>query len=212
MPRHRFKTNGRARVSSVVDRWRLRYIVLLMPLSATTLTVEDWFNQPDESPSSELMDGELFMAPPSDIFHQDIAGNIFSPIRSYLRDHPVGKVLVAPVGVVLDEGTALQPDVLFVSNQKRHLVTTRAVEGGPDLVVEILSPSTSRRDRGAKKQKYALHGVVEYWLVDPKKRAVEIFYLQDDPEQAALVRTAGANFTSPLFPGLSFTVEEIFAA
>src|SRR5262245_14561553 len=120
-----------------------------MPTLVSSLTVDDWFKLPDDSPSSELIDGELFMAPPPDIFHQDISRNILFLIQAYLREHPIGKVYCAPTGLVLGADTGLQPDILFVSNKKRRFITDRAIEIGPDLVVEILSPSTSKRDRGA---------------------------------------------------------------
>jgi Uma2 family endonuclease len=107
----------------------------------------------------------------------------------------------------------LQPDVLFLSREKvRQLASSRAIDVPPDLVIEVLSPSTSKRDRGVKKNKYSAHGVIEYWIVDPKRQTVEVYYLQKNPDRAARVYSATESFSSSLFPGLTFSGKEIFAA
>jgi Uma2 family endonuclease len=187
-----------------------------MQMAATVpslLSVDDWLDLPADAPRSELIDGELFMAPPPDLYHQDIALNIATILRGYLRESPVGKVYVAPVALLLDQGTGLQPDVLFVSSGKvRQMASSKGIDVAPDLVVEILSPSTSKQDRGMKKDKYSAHGVLEYWIVDPKVRTIEIYYLQENSSRPACVRSEPESFSSSLFPGLTFSGKDIFAA
>lgn len=107
--------------------------------------------------------------------HQRVSGNIYFALRSFASQHNLGEVLYAPVDVFLDEHNAPQPDVLFLSNDKLHLVTEDGVQGAPDLVVEIISPSSIKRDRGYKMKLYERHGVGEYWLVDVRTRSVEVY-------------------------------------
>lgn len=142
------------------------------------ITAADYSRLPDDGPRCELIEGDLFMAPSPYLFHQEISSNIEHILYKYLAEHPVGKVFHAPLDVFLDNANVYQPDILFVSSKNFRMLKKGGVHGAPDLVVEILSPSTSRRDLGVKKRMLATHGTVEFWAVHPAKRTVDVFALQ----------------------------------
>ncbi len=123
----------------------------------------------------ELLNGELVAKSAPSPFHQRISGNIYFAMRLFATEHNLGEVLYAPIDVFLDEYNAAQPDVLFLSREKQHLVTPDGVQGPPDLVVEIISPSSMKRDRGDKMKLYERCGIGEYWLVDARTRSVEVY-------------------------------------
>src|SRR5215212_8445354 len=130
------------------------------------LTVEDYRLLPDGGPRYQLIEGDLYMAPAPNRFHQDISANIFELVRAYVVRHRNGKVYYAPFDVYLDEINVHQPDILFVCNKNR-ILTDAGAEGAPDFVVEILSPKTAHLDTKSKRQVYARSGVKEFWIVDP---------------------------------------------
>ena len=150
------------------------------------------------------------MAPSPDLFHQDISGNIFTLLRSYLAKHPIGSAHIAPLDVYLSEINVYQPDVIFVSNARRSLLAEHGVEGAPDLVVEILSPATARYDKGSKRKIYARTGVKELWLVDPDSRTIQIYELTQNAETPAATHGPDSVFKSRLFPGMRFKATVIF--
>lgn len=123
----------------------------------------------------ELLNGEFVAKSAPSPLHQRISRNIFRALDNFVVAHNLGEVLYAPIDVFLDEYNATQPDVLFLSREKQHLVTPDGVQGSPDLVVEIISPSSMKRDRGDKMKPYERCGVGEYWLVDARTRSVEIY-------------------------------------
>ena len=150
------------------------------------------------------------MAPSPNLFHQDISGNIFAILRSYLAKNPIGSVHIAPLDVYLSEVNVYQPDVIYVSKAHRSSLTERGIEGAPDLVVEILSPATARYDKGSKRKIYARTGVKELWLVDPELKSIQIYELNKNAETPAATHGVDSNFKSPLFPGLSLKAAAIF--
>jgi Uma2 family endonuclease len=175
------------------------------------LTVQDYYEMPEGGPHCQLIDGDIHMMPPPNRYHQSISVNIVAIIILFLRKKRIGRVFYAPIAVILSEVNAYEPDVVFVSNERKNILTDRGIEGAPDFVVEILSPGTARFDKGPKRTIYARTGVQEYWLVDPKKLEVHVFRLQEDSETAAAIYREGDKFTSPIFPGLTFDTAEIFA-
>jgi Uma2 family endonuclease len=111
----------------------------------------------------------------------------------------------------MSEFDAYVPDLIYVSNKRVSILSKRGVEGVPDFVVEILSPSTARFDKGIKRSIYSRAGVIEYWLIDPALRQISVYYLREDPENPAAVYSANDQFESPVFSGLIFKGAEIFA-
>ncbi len=123
----------------------------------------------------ELLNGELVQKSAPNPFHQRISGNISFAMRSFVSEHQLGEIFYAPIDVFLDEYNMLQPDVLFIANDKKQLVTIDGIMGAPNLVVEIISPGTMKRDRGGKMRVYERCGVQEYWIVDVRTRSVEVY-------------------------------------
>jgi Uma2 family endonuclease len=177
---------------------------------AFKITAEEYRMLPEGGPRDQRIEGELHRIPSPTEDHQDNAGNLLVIIHSYLREHPIGKVFVAPFGVYLTEHDVHQPDALFVSNRRRSIIEKDGVKGAPDFVAEVLSPGTSRIDRTSRRQAYATAGVPELWFVDPRRKTIGIFRLQDAAEKPLKVHSANSVFSSPTFPGLKFRAAEIF--
>ena len=175
------------------------------------LTVEDYRLLPETGPRYQLIEGDLYMAPAPNRFHQDISGNILVIIANYLKKHRLGKVYAAPFDVYLDENNVHQPDVLFVS-KKNDILTPAGAEGAPDFIVEILSPKTAFLDKKNKRRVYARCGVKELWIIDPDIKTIQVYFLQKDAERPAANYTEKDTFTSPHFPALKFKAAEIFKA
>ena len=128
-------------------------------------TYEDYCNAPEDK-RYELHDGDLVVVPSPSQPHQDSSLEIATEIKLLIRRTGIGSVFVAPFDVVLSDTDVVQPDVVFVSRERENIITHGNIQGAPDLVVEVLSPSTAHRDRTFKRALYARHGVREFWLVD----------------------------------------------
>ena len=129
----------------------------------------------------------------------------------FVEEGDLGKVFPAPCDMVLSNTDVVQPDLLFVSRGREHiLVGGDNVQGAPDLVVEILSPSTAGRDRTLKRSLYAKHGVGEYWLVDPDDETVTVMALGEGGFETAAVYRKGQTLTSSTLPGFAVGLDEIF--
>jgi Uma2 family endonuclease len=180
--------------------------------TALLLTAEEYYALPEETPSHQLVEGELIMAPAPNRYHQTISHNIELLLGNFLRQNPLGKVYDAPFDVELDEHNVFQPDKVFVSKARESILTDHGARGAPDLVIEILSPSSAALDRQRKRKVYARTGVEELWFIDPDARRVEVYRLQDDAERAAALYYEDDSFESAVLPGLAISVREVFAA
>lgn len=140
------------------------------------LTSEDYLKMPDDE-RHELLDGELVMAPAPRTDHQMAVMNLGSLLHIFVKEKNLGVVLSAPTDVVLSDIDVVQPDLLFISNERTHIITDENIQGAPDLIIEVLSPSTAERDRMFKLDLYARHGVKEYWLVDTDAKTVMVLLL-----------------------------------
>ena len=174
-------------------------------------TVADYMTTPEDR-RYQLLDGDLILAPAPTIRHQRILRRLAVLLDELAVENGLGEVFLAPCDVVLSNYDVFQPDILFVSNERRGLITEANIQGAPDLVVEILSAATEHYDRGYKRTLYARHGVREYWLVDPATETVEV--LVEGDEGLTSTDTFGLTDTlvSPLLPGLSVDLGQIFAA
>jgi Uma2 family endonuclease len=177
----------------------------------TPLTVEDYRLLPETGPRYQLIEGDLFMAPAPNRFHQDIVGNLYQMLRTYLSKHPGGCVYMAPFDVYLDDINAVQPDIVFVA-KGNDILTAQGADGAPDFVVEVLSPKTAHLDKKSKRRVYARSGVKELWIIDPDTETIHIYFLQKDAEKASKVYGVRDSFTSSTFPGLKFKGSGIFKA
>ncbi len=155
----------------------------------------------------QLIHGKLIMSPAPSPLHQIITGNIFSILRDFALRHQA-KVFFSPIDLILSESIVLQPDLVFISNAKKEIITNRGIEGIPDLIVEVLSPSNSYIDRVTKREIYAAHGIPELWLVDPQSKQLEIYLPQ--PAQAIKIFKEDEIVTAETLPALSFTLSSVF--
>lgn len=170
----------------------------------------DIWDAPDNGKIYEVIDGVLYMTPAPGWFHQTAVAALVALIRNFIRPRKLGKVVTAPIGVVLDEANGVEPDVVFVSTARLSIISERGVEGAPDLVVEVLSPSTAARDRGIKMRRYAAAGVPHYWIVDPVNQTLEAYRLGTNGYELAGVFGAGDIFRPELFPGLEIPIDELW--
>jgi len=142
-------------------------------------TYEDWLRLPDDGFRYEVLNGVLYMTPPPRIRHQSVSHNLELAIGNFVKEHRRGIVLGAPCGVRLSgQPVPVQPDILFVRAERRDIIGEEYVEGAPDLVVEILSPSNWLYDRTEKFRAYQEAGVMEYWIVDYNACTIEVFVLE----------------------------------
>jgi Uma2 family endonuclease len=159
------------------------------------LTYEDYLLLPEDRNRYEILDGELNVTP--------------APTTKHVREHRTGKVFSAPIDVVLDESTIVQPDIIFISKEREEIITEKNVQGAPDLVIEILSPNTAKIDRLRKMQIYLRYGVKHYWLIDPDTEALEIYKLESGKYHVVGGFEKDNTFEPELFPGLKIRLSEI---
>jgi len=171
-------------------------------------TVHDYMATSDTE-RYELIEGELLVPPSPTPEHQQIVGELFAFLREFIQNNKLGRIFTAPLDVFLSEHNVLQPDILFISNERMSILTDR-VRGAPDLAIEVLSPGSEARDRTLKATVYARYGVREYWLVDPVTRSVEVLVLGPSGFQRFQLFHGGEELVSPLLPGLRFPLERAF--
>src|SRR2546429_7414477 len=163
------------------------------------LTVEDYRLLPDGGPRYQLIEGDLFMAPAPNRYHQDISLNITLLLGGYLEKHPIGKLYAAPFDVYFDDINVHQPDLVFVSKKNQSILTYAGAKGAPDFIVEILSPKTAGLDKKPKRRVFARCGVKELWLIEPEAKLVHVYFLQRAAERPAPTLSQNDKFTSPYF-------------
>ena len=179
---------------------------------APKLTYADLRAMPNDGKRYELLDGEVYMTPSPTTQHQRIVARLHLLLHEFSRNKEVGEVLFAPLDVVFDDRNVVQPDLLFVSSGHSAAITPAYVAGPPDLVIEVLSPSTASYDRETKLQVYARAGVPEIWYVDGASRTVEILVLTADKQYARTAHAKGeGRIASTALPGLAIDLQEIFA-
>ena len=172
-------------------------------------TYEDYLKTPDDV-RYELIEGDLLMTPSPVTKHQRILRELGFELLSFIKDKDLGEIFLAPFDVHLDNENVVEPDILFISKQRLHIIGEKNVQGPPDLVIEILSESTANRDLVQKKRLYAKFGVKEYWIVIPGEEIVEIYTLKD--ALYVLCKSFGKEnaIESPLLKGLKIDLKKIF--
>lgn len=177
----------------------------------TPLTYQEYFDLPESDDRYELMDGELYMAPTPIPEHQDFLAELFTMIRTFVRKNSIGRAYIAPLAVALSEYVVLQPDMMFISNERLGIIKWgQYVQGAPDLAVEVLSPSTTRHDRVVKRELYARYGVREYWNADINHGTIEVNVSGGESFTTASVYGEGDTFESTLLPGLEVDISAVF--
>jgi len=179
------------------------------------LTYDDFLLFPDDGMRHELIDGEHYETPSPILRHQAISGRLYLAIGGWLRDHPSGQIFYAPLDVILSRFDVVEPDLLYVSNERATaLLSGNWVTGAPDLVVEIGSPGTRRRDETIKRRLYENSNVLEYWVVDPEVDVIRVYRRSGDRFEGPveLSAEAGDVLTTPLLPGLEIPLADVYAA
>lgn len=180
------------------------------PAGRIVLTYEDYCALPDDGKRYEIIAGDLHVAPSPGRSHQRVAGNLFIVLKTFVEGHGLGEVYIAPFDVILEETSVVVPDLLFVARERVGFVTDHGVRGAPDLIVEILSPGTARRDRVEKAKLYARHGVRHYWLADPEARILEVYELGEGQYRRAASLADNDSFSPSLFPGLTIPLSSLW--
>ena len=183
------------------------------PASDVRLTYDDFLQFPDDGKRHELIDGEHVVTPSPNAEHQTVSVNLSGLLWTYLREHRIGRLFTAPFDVVFSDFDVIEPDLLFVSKVRQaDVLTAKHVRGAPDLVVEIGSPSTRKRDETIKRRLYERFGVSEYWVIDPELDEIKVYRLADGhfARVAELALERGDLLESPLFPALALRLSDIF--
>lgn len=182
-----------------------------MPKVRIPFTVRDYKALPEsETKRYELLGGELVVVPSPTWRHQEISSRLLYQLQAFVDEHSLGYVVAAPLDVVLSDEDVVQPDILFISHERASIIREDGVYGAPDLIVEILSPSTAERDRTYKKTLYARHGVREYWVVDPALSTVEVFTQGEKGFERAALYNPEDVLRSPLLKGLEIPLPKVF--
>jgi Uma2 family endonuclease len=201
---------SRAIVRVVASLHRTRYRARMAVAASSLLTKEDYRMLPETGPRYQLIEGELYMAPAPNRYHQNISRNIEFMLLKFLEKHPLGELNHAPFDVYLSEHDVFQPDIVYVTKENAAVLTDAGIEGTPDLVVEILSPGTAYLDNKSKPRVYARCGVKELWIVDPQVKLVHVYLLQKDSRRPMASHDEKATFTCQFFPGLKIRGKTIF--
>jgi Uma2 family endonuclease len=182
--------------------------------SGVKLTYDDFLLFPDDGQRHELIDGEHYVTPSPNPRHQRILRELCLAIGNYLRANPIGEVFFAPLDVVMSEHDVVEPDLLYLSRERAaQVLVPEHVRGAPELVVEVGSKGTRKRDETIKRALYDRAGVTEYWVVDPEIDVVRVYRKGADgfDRPVELRREAGDTLTTVLLPGLEISLVEIFA-
>ncbi len=182
--------------------------------SPLKLTYEDLRHMPEDGKRHELIGGEHHVTPSPASKHQFVVSNLSRILGTFVHEHLLGRLVAAPLDVVLTDTDVVEPDLLFIARAHLARITEANLQGPPDLAVEILSESTRRRDEVTKRHLYERHGVPEYWIVDPVLETVKVFRPGGDGRYrraAELSLETGDVLESPLFPGLEIPLAELFA-
>ncbi len=177
------------------------------------LTYRDYLLFPEDGNRHELIDGEHFVTPAPSEKHQTVVSNLNYFFVEFLRRNRLGKVFPAPFEVVLSNEDVVQPDLLFISNERSGIRTGKNVTGAPDLVIEVLSKGTRKTDETRKLRLYERAGALEYWIFDTAREAARVYKREGDRFVLAqeLSAATGDVLETPLLPGLRIPLIEVFS-
>jgi Uma2 family endonuclease len=164
---------------------------------------------PESNLPTELWDGELVMSPAPSFLHQEIVDRFHDCLKTWVRSRHLGKTGIAPIDMVLAPRRSVQPDVVFISQSRLSIIQDR-IMGPADLVAEVLSPESRRRDRFDKRDLYEQHGVKEYWLIDPEALTVEVLYLRSGEYELIGRWRPQETAASQLLDGFTVSVSDLF--
>ncbi len=142
------------------------------------VTYQDYFKINNDK-RYEVITGDLIMVPAPNTEHQSISRKIEIKLCNLVYSGKLGEVYDAPIDVILDDNNVVQPDIIYIAQENKNIIKEKGIYGPPDLVIEIISPSSKYRDTYIKKDLYESFKIKEYWLVDPKNKNIEIFVLNE---------------------------------
>lgn len=173
-------------------------------------TYEDYRRLPDDGWRYEVIRGKLCMAPAPRPKHQKTVGRLHLAFSRFVDDRSLGEVYLSPIDVNLPGlASPVQPDLLFIRGERLSIVTDDSIQGPPDLIVEVLSPSNWFADRRDKFEIYAQAGVTEYWIVDTDERTIEVFSLRGQTYDLVDKRGPGEKIRSRLLNGFEVAIDDI---
>lgn len=167
-----------------------------MDTSTTRVTAEEFFDLPETTQPMELLDGEIVVSPAPTYNHQQIVLRLALMLSERVTEIG-GDIALSPIDVRLDEFNVVQPDILWRAPDSRCVLLNQRLSGPPELVIEILSPSTSRTDKSHKFRLYERHSVIEYWIVDPSNQHVDLYHLVEGKFQRIDTFVPGDMMESP---------------
>jgi len=174
------------------------------------VTYEDYCRLDDDR-RYEVIGGELFLVPSPNVFHQQISIRLSTLLYNYIFENNLGLLLEAPMDVCFTPEDIVQPDIIFVSRERQDIVSEANIQGAPDLIIEILSFSTAKRDRTKKKELYTRHGVKELWLIHPVAQTIEVFTLEGGSYREPVFYTKkNERIISLVLPGFEIRPNDIF--
>jgi len=176
------------------------------------ISIYDLEALPDDGNIYELFEGELSVAKAPSLKHQELVVNFTTILSNYLQENPIGQIWIGP-GVIFDEYNSAIPDLVFIAKDRIPQVASGIhVVGAPDIAIEIMSPGSEnvRRDQIVKRQTYARFGVKEYWICEPVVELIEISRLHENVLASVGIVRKHDEVSSPLLPGLKFTVNDVF--
>lgn len=175
------------------------------------ITVKEFFEMElEEGYFYELINGNIVKKQAPSPAHQNVSMSLSRIMSSFIFDNKLGKLFAAPIDVFFDISNNTQPDLLFVKKERDFIITRNGIEGAPDFIVEILSPSTFKLDRTDKMELYLYFGVPEYWIVDPKNQSIEVYVLEDNRYKMAFFAIENGLIQSKILEGLSLEVSDVF--
>ena len=163
----------------------------------------------DDGKRHEIIDGELVVNAAPNLRHQAVVRRLTVIISNWLETHPVGEIWASPIDVLFSDFEVVEPDLVYVSNERAGILNVKNIKGAPDLLVEVLSDSTRRMDEITKRKLYETRGVAEYWILDPEIDVVKVY--RGGTRVAELSLEHGDTLTTPLLPGLEIPLAKIFA-
>lgn len=181
-------------------------------MSAIKILADDFLLIPEDGRRHELIDGNHYLHASPDTKHQRISMRLIVAIGTYLRAHRLGQLYFALLDVVLSQYDVVEPDLMYVTNDRREIITEKNIQGPPDLLIEIVSDSTRHYDEVIKYELYERVGVSEYWLIDSVRDCVRVLRRNAAGRyEIAAELSRNETLTSPLFPTLEIQLDEIFA-
>ncbi len=180
-----------------------------MAVREKKFTYEDYLKLEDDK-RYEIIEGELLIAPTPRPYHQDISREIEIRLVEFVKKKKLGRVYDAPIDVILDEENVVQLDIMFVSKKNIGIIKETGIFGAPNLVVEIVSPSTFVRDTEHKKKLYERFGVKEFWLVFPNDRVFQVWTLKDERYELFSYAEEKGKVKSKLLEGFELDIKDVF--